>query len=147
MPQGKKNTDTKPYSRRRDRDRESEREQNVDVEFIITTTPQRPGGEDRKTIRSHVMKGKNRRKRLQELPSWINLADGTSGDNQRKSTPAAPIPSKIGSDLSLLRFPEDMKQYMMEDVIKCNFSSRWSARHTWLRSSSFYAYKERNVSI
>ncbi|KAL1860409.1 hypothetical protein VTK73DRAFT_7355 [Phialemonium thermophilum] len=87
---------------------------------FISYTPQGPSDPDaRKTIRSHVMRGKNRRRPRPRMASWM------SGELQRRPRPettsavqaALPMPRHVGSVLSFTTFPDDMEPYMLQDVV------------------------------
>ncbi|KAI8962997.1 hypothetical protein F5Y11DRAFT_173086 [Daldinia sp. FL1419] len=85
--------------------------------FIINTPSKRSIGEDRKIIRSHVMRGKNR-KRLPSRPtSWINSTQlkHSDGVNTRNSTP---VPPKVGGELSFIRFPGEIDSAVFGNIWK-----------------------------
>jgi len=110
--------------------------------FIVTTSAAKPDEASRKFIRSHVMRGKNRRKRNQvvrhTLPgSWINdmerpVEQAASPPGQLEDLQLAlasvtsrgislplSIPPRVGAEFSLLRFADEMKPHRVELVVKC----------------------------
>lgn len=84
--------------------------------FITKTSTYSPTHEDRREVKSHVSRGRPRRKQHHETKSWIMRQDGkcTKSDDMKIS-----IPSRVGSDISLIDFPEILKPYMEEDLLKC----------------------------
>ncbi|OTB07647.1 hypothetical protein M426DRAFT_268086 [Hypoxylon sp. CI-4A] len=94
------------------------------IPFIVSTGTNKPGPEMRKFIRSHVMIGKNRGKTLR--PKYEKVvkskstrnADGktlSSADIAENSpavayAPVLPIPRKVGSELSLIRFADNIEE-------------------------------------
>ena len=84
--------------------------------FITSTSTYNPTREDRKQIKSHVSRGRPRRQQRQGAKSWILQRDGQLTNLENDGTP---IPGRVGSDLSLVNFPEDLKPYMQEDFTQC----------------------------
>ena len=89
------------------------------LQFVAETSPHRPSQKNKKLIKSHVSRGRLRRKDDSNFKSWILRRNGklTSMDNCYSS-----IPSRVGSDLSLISFPEVLKPYMQEDIVRCILS-------------------------
>lgn len=107
--------------------------------FIVTTSLSlaKPDAEARKLIRRHVMLGKNRRAstspgRQRATPtSWINGGHGSSyhhpqtlrdaADPAEHTFPKINLPRKIGSELALVRFADDMTHNDLELIFKCGY--------------------------
>jgi hypothetical protein len=104
--------------------------------FIAVTPSARPKPDaaSMKHVRSHVMRGRNRRKlvekpELAKLLSWINghhprenkssNPQPVSGHDSQLDT--LPVPRRVGIDLSHLPFAEEMKPYMAESVFTCTY--------------------------
>ncbi|CAM1505951.1 Fc.00g115880.m01.CDS01 [Cosmosporella sp. VM-42] len=85
------------------------------LEFIVETAPHRPSGKNKRLIRSHVSRGRLRRKDASDFKSWILQKDGKL---MAIGVDYNSIPSRVGSDLSLINFPEVLKPYMQEDIIR-----------------------------
>jgi len=89
-------------------------------QFIVSTSSRRPDKGDRKLIKSHIIRGRHKAKTPRELPAWLSSTDAlTTGDNVCHALSAASVPKRVGSDLSLVQFPEFMKPYMLQDIVKC----------------------------
>lgn len=106
--------------------------------FIVTTTLAgiKPDASSRRFIRSHVMRGKNRRSDNRRSPpaalgSWIN---GDQSPDYQTPEPAyssqslvqihSPAPLRIypqvtAIDMSSLPFAADMEPYMVELLVNC----------------------------
>lgn len=101
-----------------------------ELAFIVSSSLDKPDPNARQTIRSHVMRGKNRRKRASDFPklrSWINQE--TSQDPQLESAavpvPYFPLPMQMGSDLALTQtIAYDMPPDELDLVFKCEFGAR-----------------------
>lgn len=81
----------------------------------------------RKLIRSHVMLGKNqKKKKLHAKRGDILTSYDNSSDPSRALSNASSflIPNKVGSDLSFAKFADSIKPSMIRDVIKCKLKSR-----------------------
>lgn len=96
-------------------------EQKHELVFIVSGSKGKPGLNARHLIRSHVMRGKNRRKgaadKQPRLGSWIN---------RESSQPAGlylPVPLHIGSALPLTQFAYTMPPYALDLIFKCEFGS------------------------
>ena len=91
--------------------------------FIVITSAagsQQPDAATRRYIRSHVMRGKNRKRpRHESSPagSWIN------GQLPTEPHPAIPkVPRCLGTDVAFLQYAEDLSPAMQELVFQCLFS-------------------------
>jgi hypothetical protein len=96
----------------------------VNMPFIVSTDKREVDPETRKLIRSHVMRGKNRIKirqkprppakedKLKEIQSLV-----TNGGPNFLST----IPGLRCSDLSTVRFAEDVEPASIADVLSCEW--------------------------
>jgi len=92
-------------------------------QFIVSTSSRRPDKGDRKLIKSHIIRARHKAKTPRELPAWLSsTAALTTGDNLYQSLSAASVPKRVGSDLSLFQFPEVMKPYMLQDLVKCKLT-------------------------
>ncbi|KAM5385434.1 hypothetical protein ACJZ2D_001075 [Fusarium nematophilum] len=80
------------------------------LEFIAAHPAKKPSREDQRRIKSHVARGRPSRRDRPQVKSWIL---------QRKNGMVdLGIPARVGSDLSLLGFPEPLKPYMEEDIVR-----------------------------
>lgn len=86
--------------------------------FIITTPSLRTVKEKRKLIRSHVMWGKNLKKRPQTLASCI--LDARLG-REHEVTQEIPlfIPDRVGDEFSLTHWSTEMTTTTLEIIRKC----------------------------
>lgn len=87
-------------------------------QFIVNPSPGQKNPKTAKLIKSHVSRTRDRRKKHPDMKSWIQRQDG--------SLVNAPlvehkIPERVGSDFSLLDFPEALQAYMREDLTHCMF--------------------------
>lgn len=83
--------------------------------FIVTTCPSKLDPTARKQIRSHVMRGKNRKQRKPHdgaaLGSWIN--------GREQKAISWKIPPRVGNDMTHIAFVGEMQPYMIELTFKC----------------------------
>ncbi|RSM14170.1 hypothetical protein CDV31_005506 [Fusarium ambrosium] len=85
---------------------------------FIVTTPNMPSMEsNRKTIRSHAVRGRNRKKRPIRPSSWINggKVEASCSPNLGQAFFIAP---KVGGEFSFTAVPEDLGPEMLEVVWK-----------------------------
>ncbi|KUJ15199.1 uncharacterized protein LY89DRAFT_106229 [Mollisia scopiformis] len=95
-----------------------------DNPFIVSTSSDRTNSAARRLIRSHVMRGKNRRKSpssSMKTGAWLN--SGTCSDEelvsaQRECILSGPGLGFFGSGLRLIPFADDMQPYMLDLVFK-----------------------------
>ncbi len=116
--------------------------------FIVTTARGKPDLADRKKIRSHVMRGKNRRVRGPKelrVGSWfstcqeygdlelLSLKSQSAGFSTRAGAgegmangvaatsflSLTPEPSRAGSGLSFFRFASEANPHMLEHIFNC----------------------------
>lgn len=97
-----------------------------ELQFISFNSRDPSTIKDRKLIRSHVMRGKNQRKRAAERPklsSWINQEDSSSTIPPLESVACPgqcyPLPPKIGSNMQITQFACDMPQYAVKLISEC----------------------------
>lgn len=96
--------------------------------FIISTSLDKPDATARKSIRSHVMRGKNRRKQPAKLKpgSWINREGARdkseSEDAERRLAVSLAPPRPLCSDLQTIHYREQMQPYMYCHIFKCESS-------------------------
>lgn len=102
-----------------------------EIDFIVSNSLDEPGAEARKLIRSHVMRGKNQRKRSTDTSPprpWINQECARSFSSSQNSAVFScqhtPLPMQIGSDFSINQFACDMPSYAVDLVFKCEFDHR-----------------------
>jgi hypothetical protein len=103
-----------------------------ELAFIVSSSLDKLDPNTRQVIRSHVMRGKNRRKRASDFPrlrSWINQE--TSQHSQLESAPVPapyfPLPMQMGSDLTLTHtIAYNMQPHELDLVFKCEFGARVS---------------------
>ncbi|KAF7535772.1 hypothetical protein G7Z17_g13151 [Cylindrodendrum hubeiense] len=89
--------------------------------FIISTPSQRRSHDHQRLVRSHVTRGRGRRKGYRPLPSWMNKGvDEPPQPNQQQgpSNCLIPSPTRVGSELDWVRLPEAMKPYMLQNIIR-----------------------------
>ncbi|KAF4974938.1 hypothetical protein FZEAL_8201 [Fusarium zealandicum] len=91
------------------------RGQDGTLKFIVETPSTGSSRENQKAIKSHVSQSKLGRKRQSQVKSWILKRQDkiVAATIQHGS-----IPGRVGSDLSLLDFPEPLKPYMEHDIIR-----------------------------
>ncbi|KAK4101122.1 hypothetical protein N658DRAFT_524308 [Parathielavia hyrcaniae] len=86
--------------------------------IIVTTTSAKPDPAIRKQIRSHVMRGKNRKQRpphdASQLGSWINGPVHLHPVGQRDVGPEAQVPRPLGNDLTRVNFAVEMQPCMID---------------------------------
>jgi hypothetical protein len=99
--------------------------------FLVFTDTSGPDDKTRRFIRSHVMLGKNRRKRpsrrsVDEAVQQTFPIDSTLGKSKDPRIPSSMddsalprIPSKVGSDLSSIQFADNVDASVIETVIRC----------------------------
>lgn len=68
--------------------------------FIATTPSGQLADDKRKFVRSHVMRGKNRKKRPPRPPSWISGGEIDRPIDVARAG-ASRVPAKVGGELSL----------------------------------------------
>jgi hypothetical protein len=108
--------------------------------FIVSTTGKKPASKDMKLIRSHVMRGKNsgqgRRDKgkskngLEEEPDAM-LA-GTLKQSRVLIMKAYSIPSKVGTDLSLVHFADTIDPATVARILDCKSTLRGRNRALFL---------------
>lgn len=103
--------------------------------FIVSTSLDKPDGETRKFIRSHVMRGKNTRrsKRTKALAQRVEQPGDQWAPKEREQGEEQEVredqewilttPRKIASELSLFGYVTDIKPYML-DLIARGISHR-----------------------
>jgi hypothetical protein len=92
------------------------------IPFIVIT-PQRQSVENRrKLIRSHVMRGRNRKKRPAKPPSWINGNEAKAKFDATQEN-AVVIPAKVGGEFSLAAIPAEISPDMLEPIWKRTLKS------------------------
>jgi hypothetical protein len=108
------------------------KENKRELAFIVSSSLDKPDPNVRQVIRSHVMRGKNRRKRASDFPklrSWINQETSQHPQLESAAVPAPyfPLPLQMGSDLTLTHtIAYDMQPYELDLVFKCEFGARLS---------------------
>jgi hypothetical protein len=108
------------------------KEKKHDLALIVSSSLDKPDANARQAIRSHVMRGKNRRKRASDFPSsrsWINQETSQHPQLDSAAVPAPyfPLPMQMGSDLALTHtIAYDMQPYELDPVFKCGFGTRAS---------------------
>ncbi|KAI0156151.1 hypothetical protein BJ166DRAFT_594346 [Pestalotiopsis sp. NC0098] len=100
-----------------------------DLCFINVTGTEKPDSELRRSIRSHVMVGKNRGKKFPGRKKKTKDRDAilSSGDLSKESSQTVvpgTIPRKIGSELSTLHFPNGVKPEVVEVVFRFSYVSK-----------------------
>jgi hypothetical protein len=89
-----------------------------DAALFIVMTPSAPSIElNRKIIRSHVMRGKNRKKPPPRPAPWINKED-TSTPSTRFGNHALSIAPRVGGDFSFTAAPADLGPQFLAIVWK-----------------------------
>jgi hypothetical protein len=89
------------------------------IPFIVTTPARQSVEEQRQLIRSHVMRGKNRKKPHLAGPSWINgdgLNDSHTLTRQDENVPAISIPAKVGGEFFFPACPVEMCPATLESI-------------------------------
>ncbi|KAL1849890.1 hypothetical protein VTK73DRAFT_9792 [Phialemonium thermophilum] len=111
------------------------------VQFIVATSTQKADPETRRLIRSHVMRGRNRGR-----PGRSNVPDPSSTDidapshSPRDDQPdgartggsestlvgicQSMIPPRVGTDISLTRFADDIAPSSFGDILKFSFIAK-----------------------
>ncbi|KAI8723186.1 hypothetical protein NCS52_00173900 [Fusarium sp. LHS14.1] len=84
------------------------------LEFVVEEPSQKPSRKNQKLVKSHVSRGRPSRKDRPGVKSWILKKDAQKEvEIQHES-----IPARVGSDFSLLEFPEPLQPYMKQDLVK-----------------------------
>ncbi|XDG10206.1 hypothetical protein ABKA04_009821 [Annulohypoxylon sp. FPYF3050] len=84
--------------------------------FIITGLTEISVKEQRKLIRSHVMRGKNRKALPSKPPSWINYLGVEDGIVTEKNP--FPIPNRVGGDLSLANLSAEISPAIFGGIMR-----------------------------
>lgn len=98
--------------------------------IFVTSANAKPDAASRRSIRSHVMRGKNRKipsdKPGVRLGSWINSGAGTGAVTTVLLPSAEPshVPRSMGSDLKCLSFAEELTSPMRDLVFRCTSRPR-----------------------
>ncbi|KAK9771095.1 putative Transcription factor domain-containing protein [Seiridium cardinale] len=93
----------------------------AEIPFIISNPAKGSNDEERKLIRSHVMRGKNRKKIPPRPSSWINgRADCHEGDLWKNRLSYAP--TKVGGEFSLTPFSAEMTPRTLETIRKLRYA-------------------------
>ncbi|KAH6985703.1 hypothetical protein BKA56DRAFT_715144 [Ilyonectria sp. MPI-CAGE-AT-0026] len=90
--------------------------------FIVSTPSQRRSQDHQRLVRSHVTRGRGRRKGHHPLLSWMNKGAEEQSQpqpNQRQDLGSRliPIPNRVGSEFAWVQFPEVMQPYMLQDIL------------------------------
>ena len=89
--------------------------------IFVTSTNAKPDAASRRSIRSHVMRGRNRKRPPEKAGVkagfWFNNTD-TAPSEPQCGRPMR-IPRSIGSDLTLFPFAEDLTPPMLNLVFQC----------------------------
>jgi len=96
-------------------------------QFIVNTSLDKPDAATQRLIRSHVMRGKNRRNK--RIPGLF-ITDGRTHERREASEAGSsnaaaassrlgPLTRLAGSNFALTRFASDMEPYMLDLVFKC----------------------------
>jgi len=89
-------------------------------QFITTTSAHgKPDKRDRKIIKSHIIRNRQKTRKSRELPSWINHEDENTSHTSKSITS---IPKRVGSDYSLVQFPSFLKPIMLRDLMQCMYT-------------------------
>jgi hypothetical protein len=138
------------HQHRRDARQGKPSEGPVELQFVVSTTDEKPDPELRKFIRSHVMKGKNKGKILKkrnpireqdDVPSASGSLPTAStivtGNRIFDDVQSAQIPRKFGSDFCSVRFADSVEPKTVEVVIQCKPTHLFAGY--WQRRSSMYS--------
>ncbi|KAH7144194.1 hypothetical protein B0J13DRAFT_622758 [Dactylonectria estremocensis] len=93
--------------------------------FIVTTPATQSLEGKRNLIRSHVMRGKNRKKLLPRPPSWINNGQICNLVDMDRVN-CQPIPPKVGNEFSFASFSTEISPHMLEAI--------WQLKHAMMPS-------------
>ena len=91
---------------------------NHGMPFIVTTTARQSVETQRKFIRGHVMRGKNRNKLLLKLPLDTG-SDLVCETDSRQNEHVLAIPAKVGSEFSFTVCSTDMDSDTLQTIWKC----------------------------
>jgi hypothetical protein len=83
--------------------------------FVVATAP-KSSQDNQKLVRTHAARSNKSQPNKKNLKSWILKKKDTSAALQ---VPDGSIPGRVGSNLSLLDFPEPLKPYMENDIFRC----------------------------
>ncbi|KAF4999234.1 hypothetical protein FGRMN_2598 [Fusarium graminum] len=83
--------------------------------FVVEAPPEKPGKDNQKLIRSHAARVNRSRDDNKNFKSWMLRKKGTYTALQ---IPDGSIPGRVGSNLSLLDFPEPLQPYMENDIFR-----------------------------
>lgn len=87
------------------------------IPFIVTTPARQSVEEKRKLIRSHVMRGKNRKKPRSMPPSWTSSAHPNLSVSRRKDYTLS-IPVKVGGGFSFPASSVELPPDVLESIWK-----------------------------
>ncbi|RSL45492.1 hypothetical protein CEP53_010767 [Fusarium sp. AF-6] len=87
---------------------------NRKLEFVVEEPLQKPSRKNQKLVKSHVSRGRPSRKERPGVKSWILKRDAQKEVEIQHGS----IPPRVGSDFSLLDFPEPLQPYMKQDLVR-----------------------------
>lgn len=95
--------------------------------LFVTSANAKPDAASRRSIRSHVMRGKNRKRPSDKpgvrLGSWINSGAATGTTVLVPGAEPSHVPRSMGSDLTCLSFAEELTSPMRDLVFQCTSRS------------------------
>ncbi|RTE73916.1 hypothetical protein BHE90_011668 [Fusarium euwallaceae] len=95
-------------------DRRTHTASNRKLEFVVEEPSQKPSRKNQKLVKSHISRSRPTRKERPGVKSWI-----LKGDAQKEvEIQHGSIPPHVGSDFSLLDFPEPLQPYMKQDLVR-----------------------------
>ncbi|KAF5677628.1 hypothetical protein FHETE_1679 [Fusarium heterosporum] len=83
--------------------------------FVVEAPSEKPGKDNQRLVRSHAARVNRSRDDEKEFKSWMLRKKDTSTALQ---IPDGSIPGRVGSNLSLLDFPEPLQPYMENDIFR-----------------------------
>jgi hypothetical protein len=93
--------------------------------IIVTTSSAKVDPATRKRLRSHVMRGKNRKAAPghngAEIGSWINGRDHPDASLKRAPAESTRIYLPLGGILTHVHFADEMTPYMRELTFQCMY--------------------------
>lgn len=94
----------------------------TNFEFVVSSSSSKPGSADRKRIRSHALRARTRRDKMPVQKPWINpdlpqlpKVGPMLGPLERLAT----VPKSICPDIALVHFPEQVNNYMLQNLFDC----------------------------
>lgn len=104
----------------------------ANLPFIVSSSVDKVDAKTRKLIRSHVMRGKGRKRTFPDKSQWTTNLRKISGATEGKRAEmhlftemyASQIPSRVGSDLSFIEGADETHLSILANLVRCSLPQR-----------------------